>query len=66
MATNKWVIKVNRPTPRLMWIVDNKADAERQCAELNERYQSAEYYVEEYDVEKARLFLGLLNDDGNA
>ena len=49
---NKWVVKVDRPTPRLMWLSDNKKDADRECAELNERYQTTEYYVEEYDPDK--------------
>lgn len=60
---NKWFVKVDRPSPRLVWMCESKIDANRQCAEINERYQTTEYYVEEYDVEKALQFYAPLGDD---
>lgn len=44
----KWCVKVDRPVPRIVSLHSSEKDAREFAEGINGRYQTTEYYVEEW------------------
>lgn len=59
---SKWYVKRSYPNESTMMLFGDLKEAQKFCDDLNERYQSTGYYVEEFDQQKHDDGWGKMDD----